>query len=143
MNLKRFYSLNFLGRLLLSAIFVNAIPEKITDFSSHIKYIVSRGFPESVSIVLLIGAIFLLISGTALLIFSERTKLACYLLLIFLIPTTIVFHLFPFQFFQVARNLSLIGGLLIAIDKTNLNSLNSPPINESREVEYSDLNEDN
>ena len=35
MDLKRFYSLNFLGKLLLSAIFVNAIPGKITNFGSQ------------------------------------------------------------------------------------------------------------
>ena len=115
MDLKRFYSLNFLGRLFLSAIFVSAIPGKITNFSSQTEYIVSRGFPESISIILLISATALLISGVVLLIFSERTKLACYLLLIFLIPTTIIFHLVPFQILPVVRNLSLIGGLLIAI----------------------------
>ena len=41
----------------------------------------------------------------------------------------------------IARNLSLIGGLLVAIDKTNVNSSNRD--GDSKEIEYSDLNEDN
>ena len=143
MDLKRFYSLNFLGKLLLSAIFVNAIPGKITNFGSQVQFIVSRGFPESLAVVMLIAAIILLISGSVLLIFSERTKLACSLLLIFLVPTTIIFHLVPFQFIAITRNLSLIGGLLIAIDKSSINFLNASSNLESKEIEYSDLNEDN
>jgi len=143
MDLKRFYSLNFLGKLFLSAIFVNAIPGKIVNFGSQAQYIVSRGFPEWLSNIMLFAAIILLISGSVLLIFSERTKLACSLLLVFLVPTTIIFHLVPFQFVAVARNLSLIGGLLIAIDKSSINFLNSSSNLETKEIEYSDLNEDN
>jgi len=143
MDFKRFYSLNFLGKLFLSAIFVNAIPGKILNFSSQTQYIVSRGFPEELSILMLIAAIVLLISGSLLLIFSERTKLACSLLLIFLVPTTIIFHLVPFQIIALTRNLSLIGGLLIVIDKSIDSSRNNNSLPKSKEIEYSDLNEDN
>ena len=142
MDFKRFYSLNFLAKIFLSAIFVNAIPSKIANFGSQAQYITSRGFPEPLSNLLLIAAIALLISGSVLLIFSNKTKLACSLLLIFLVPTTIIFHLVPFQF-EAIRNLSLIGGLLIAIDRSSLNYLNASSNLESKEIEYSDLNEDN
>ena len=118
MDFKKFISLNFLGRLFLSAIFINAIPGKITNFTAQAEYITSRGFPEPVSIVMMVVAIALLLSGAILLIFTERIKLACSLLLIFLIPATIIFHLVPFQLAAVARNLSVIGGLLVAIDKS-------------------------
>ena len=143
MDLKRFYSLNFLGKILLSAIFVNAIHEKISGFGSQAQSIVSRGFPEPLANIMLFLAIILLISGSVLLIFSERTKLACSMLLIFLVPTTIIFHLVPFQFLELARNLSLIGGLLIAIDKSSSRFFNASSNLESKEIEYSDLNEDN
>jgi len=143
MNFKRFYSLDFLAKILLSAIFVNAIPSKIANFGSQAQYITSRGFPEPLSNLLLIAAIALLISGSILLIFSNKTKLACSLLLIFLVPTTIIFHLVPFQIVAVTRNLSLIGGLLIAIDKTNVNYFKQDVRQEAKEIEYSDLNEDN
>ena len=118
MDFKKFISLNFLGRLLLSAIFINAIPGKITNFTAQAEYITSRGFPEPLSIVMMVVAIILLLSGSVLLICTERVKLACSLLLIFLIPATIIFHLAPFQLAAVARNLSFIGGLLVAIDKS-------------------------
>ena len=119
MDLKQFYSLNFLGRLFLSAIFINAIPGKITNFSAQAQYITSRGFPEPISKLLLFAAIILLILGSVLIIFTKKIKLGCSLLLIFLIPTTIVFHLLPFQYLAIARNLSLMGGLIIAIDKSS------------------------
>ena len=115
MDFRRFYSLNFLGRLLLSAIFVNAIPGKLTNFSTQTEYLTNRGFPESVSIAMMVTAIALLIGGSVLLIFTEKVKLACSLLLIFLVPATIIFHLVPFQLSAVVRNLSIIGGLLIAL----------------------------
>ena len=76
-------------------------------------------------------------------IFSKRTKLACSLLIIFLVPTTIIFHLVPFQLVEVTRNLSLIGGLLIAMDNSSIKHLNASSSLESKEIEYSDLNEDN
>ena len=118
MDFKRFLSLNFLGRLFLSAIFLNAIPGKITNFTAQAEYITSRGFPESVSALMMVVAIALLVGGAILLIFTERIKLACYLLLIFIVPATVIFHLAPFQLAAVARNLSVIGGLLIAIEKS-------------------------
>jgi len=142
-NFKRFNSLNFLARLLLSSIFVNAIPSKITNFGSQAQYISSRGFPEPLSNILLIAAIAFLISGIILLIFSNKTKIACSLLLIFLVPITIIFHLVPLQLIAITRNLSLIGGLLIAIDRTNVNSFKEDAKQEAKEIEYSDLNEDN
>ena len=134
MNLKKFLSLNFLGQLFLSAIFVNAIPGKITNFSSQIEFISRRGFSEPFSIFLLICSTILLISGVILLIFSDKTKLACSLLLIFLIPTTIIFHLVPFQAIAFSRNLSLIGGLFIAIDRAMVRSVNDNFVRSSKEV---------
>ena len=106
--------------LLINCSYKNEMEDllKITNFTAQAEYITSRGFPEPVSIVMMVLAIALLISGTILLVLTERIKLACSLLLIFLIPATIIFHLVPFQLVAVARNLSVIGGLLIAIDKS-------------------------
>ncbi len=119
MNLKSFYTLNFLGRLFLSAIFVNAIPGKITNFSAQTNFIVNKGFPESIAIILLTLAIIILFTGSILIIFTNKIKLGSSLLLIFLIPTTIIFHFAPFDIFPVVRNLSLMGGLILALDKSN------------------------
>ena len=118
MDLKNFYSLNFLGRLFLSAIFVNAIPSKIVDFGGKTEYIAAQGFPEFLAAIFLVAAIFALVVGSFLLIFTTKIKLGSSLLLIFLIPTTVIFHLVNFDPIHLIMNISLIGGLLLAIDKS-------------------------
>tara|TARA_Y100001978_G_C23486089_1_gene333988 strand:- start:100 stop:462 length:363 start_codon:yes stop_codon:yes gene_type:complete len=119
MELKNFYSLNFLGRLFLSAIFINAIPSKILDFNGKTAFIANQGFPEFLSAILLFAAIVVLIAGSFLLIFTKKIKLGSSLLLIFLIPTTVIFHVVKFDPIHLIMNISLIGGLLLAIDKSN------------------------
>ena len=47
------------------------------------------------------------------LIFGSDHRIGATILLIFLIPTTIIFHLFPFQSQAFYMNLGLIGGLLL------------------------------
>ena len=119
MDFKRFYSLNFLGRLFLSAIFINAIPGKILDFGGKTEYIAAQGFPEFLSAIFLVAAILVLVIGSFLLIFTKKIKLGSSLLLIFLIPTTVIFHLVNFDPIRLIMNISLIGGLLLAIDKSS------------------------
>ena len=106
--------LDFFSRVSISAIFISAIPGKITDFERTVDYINSKGIPEPISSVLLIGAIICLILGSAFFIFGENQKIGSIFLLLFLIPTTIIFHVFPFHQRAVFMNLGLIGGLIIA-----------------------------
>ena len=106
--------LDFFSRVSISAIFISAIPGKITNFERTVDYINSKGIPEPISSVLLIGAIICLILGSAFFIFGENQKIGSVFLLLFLIPTTIIFHLFPFHQRAVLMNLGLIGGLIIA-----------------------------
>ena len=119
MDLKSFYSLNFLGRLLLSAVFIGNIPPKIEDFGYWVQQIADKGFPLFLSQIFLVAAIVLLTAGSFLLIFTKKIKLGCSLLLIHLIPTTAIFHVVNFDFFHMIMNISLIGGLFIAIDKSS------------------------
>jgi len=63
---------------------------------------------------LLVGAIICLILGSGFFIFGENQKIGSIFLLLFLIPTTIIFHLFPFHQRALFINLGLIGGLIIA-----------------------------
>ena len=101
MNLKkRIFSLNFLGKLFLSAIFVNAIPGKFLNFSSQLEFISSRGFPYSVSLILLIVSTIILISGVILLIFSDKTTLACSLLFDFLMEQKLMTRIVANQLVQ-------------------------------------------
>ena len=106
--------LDFFSRVSISAIFISAIPGKIIGFAKTVDYINSKGIPEPISSVLLIGAIICLILGSAFFIFGENQKIGSVFLLLFLIPTTIIFHVFPFHQRAVFMNLGLIGGLFIA-----------------------------
>ena len=106
--------LDFFSRLSISAIFISAIPGKIKDFERTVEYISSKGIPEQISSILLLGAIICLILGSGFFIFGEKQKIGSVFLLLFLIPTTIIFHVFPFHQRAVLINLGLIGGLIIA-----------------------------
>ena len=110
-NFKSF--LDFFSRLSISAIFISAIPGKISDFERTAEYISSKGIPEPISSILLVGAIVCLILGSGFFIFGENQKIGSAFLLLFLIPTTIIFHVFPFHQRAVFMNLALIGGLII------------------------------
>ena len=110
-RIKSFF--DFFSRVLISAIFISAIPGKINDFEQTVEYITSKGIPETISSILLVGAIICLILGSGFFIFGENQKIGSVFLLLFLIPTTIIFHVFPFHQRAVFMNLGLIGGLII------------------------------
>ena len=107
-------SLDFFSRVSISAIFISAIPGKINGFERTVEYISSKGIPDPISSILLVGAIICLILGSGFFIFGENQKIGSIFLLLFLIPTTIVFHLFPFHQRAFLMNLGLIGGLIIS-----------------------------
>ena len=106
--------LDFFSRVSISAIFITAIPSKINNFESTVEYISTKGIPEPISSILLVGAIICLILGSGFFIFGEKQKIGSVFLLLFIIPTTIIFHLFPFNKRELFINLGLIGGLIIA-----------------------------
>ena len=105
--------LDFFSRVAISAIFISAIPGKINGFEKTVEYITSKGIPDPISSFLLVGAIICLILGSGFFIFGENQKIGSIFLLLFLISTTIIFHLFPFHQRAVLMNLGLIGGLII------------------------------
>ncbi|HGY5535108.1 MAG TPA: DoxX family protein [Prochlorococcus sp.] len=113
-------SIDFIARVCLSAVFIVAIPPKIINFSSGVDAIARRGIPQPLALFLLVAAIACLVVGSALLIFGKNQILGASLLLIFIVPTTIIFHLFPFQAKAVFMNLGLIGGLILALTRTSL-----------------------
>ena len=106
--------LDFFSRVSISAIFISAIPGKINGFERTVEYISSKGSPDPISSIHLVGTIICLILGSGFFIFGENQKIGSIFLLLFLNPTTIVFHLFPFDQSAVFMNLGLIGGLIIA-----------------------------
>ena len=106
--------LDFFSRVAISSIFISSIPGKINGFERTVEYISSKGIPDPIASVLLVGAIICLILGSGFFIFGEKQKIGSVFLLLFLIPTTIIFHVFPFHQRAVFMNLGLIGGLIIA-----------------------------
>ena len=106
--------LDFISRVSISAIFISAIPSKVNDFERTVEYISSKGIPNSISSILLVGAIICLILGSGFFIFGENQKIGSIFLLLFLIPTTIIFHFSPFHQRAVLMNLGLIGGLILS-----------------------------
>ena len=112
-------ALDFLGRLCLAAVFVNALPGKFSGFQATAAAIASKGIPEPLAGVLLVAAIaiVILIAGSLLLVFGSNTRLGAALLLVFLVPTTLIFHTVPIDpaFFM---NLALIGALILAITRS-------------------------
>ena len=106
--------LDFIARVAISSIFITAIPSKISGFSKTVEYIISKGIPDPIASILLVGAIICLTLGSGFFIFGKDQKIGTIFLLLFLIPTTIIFHVFPFHQRAVFINLGLMGGLLIA-----------------------------
>ena len=113
-NKKIKYFLDFISRLAVTSIFISAIPEKLKDFDKTVQYISAKGFHPSIASILLVGAIVCLTLGSGFFVFGENQKIGAAFLLLFLIPTTLIFHFFPFHQRAVLINLSLIGGLLIS-----------------------------
>ena len=105
--------LDFFSRVAISTIFISAIPGKINGFERTVEYISSKGIPHQISSILLVGAIICLVLGSGFFIFGEKQKIGSIFLLLFLIPTTIIFHVFPFHQRAVLMNLGLMGGLMI------------------------------
>ena len=110
-SIKSFF--DFFSRVSISAIFISAIPGKLNGFQKTVEYISSKGIPDPISSILLVGAIICLILGSGFFIFGENQKIGSIFLLLFLIPTTIIFHIFPFHQKAVLMNLGLMGGLII------------------------------
>ena len=118
-------ALDVLGRILIAALFVNALPGKMGNFSGTASFIASKGIPEPLASALLIGAIVVLIVGSVFLVFGSNTILGASLLLIFLVPTTLIFHTNPLELPQLFSNLAVIGALILAITRSTGGSVPS------------------
>ena len=116
--------LDWLGRVLMAALFVKAVPGKITDFSGTTDLIASKGIAEPLAGNLLASAIICLIIGSIVFVFGSNTRLGASLLLVFLVPTTLIFHTFPVDgsFFM---NLALIGALLLMLTRSSAGAVPS------------------
>ena len=116
-------TINLIGRILISAIFIYAIPGKIINFERTVQVISNQNIPTTLAPFLLVMAIICLVFGSILFISGFKQKLGVYLLLTFLIPTTFIFHLFPLQIKAILMNAGLMGGLLLGLNNLKGNSL--------------------
>jgi uncharacterized membrane protein YphA (DoxX/SURF4 family) len=109
---------DLIARLLLALVFLQAIPGKITGFQETAAMIAQRGLPAAP--LLLAAAVALMLVGSLLLLLGVRLRLAVILLLVFLVPTTLLFHLEPgdpSQRIALFKNLAIIGGLLMVANR--------------------------
>jgi putative oxidoreductase len=105
--------LPFLGRILLAAIFLVSGLGKIADPSGTRAMMASFGIPFTGP--LLVAAIVLEVAGALSLITGFKVRWGALLLILFLVPTTLIFHTDFSNREQLAhflKNLAIIGGLL-------------------------------
>lgn len=115
---------DFLGRVLMAVVFVSALPGKLTDFAGTVSFIASKGLPVPLASFLLTAAIVVLIASSILFVVGGNTIRGASLLLVFVVPTTLIFHTFPMDdgFFM---NIALIGALILGITRSRGNAVPS------------------
>lgn len=102
------------GRISLALIFIMSGIGKITDFEGTRAYMSAYGMP--LTWFFAIGAIALELGGGISLIAGFLTRLGALALIVFLIPTTLIFHTDfadKLQVIMFMKNLAIIGGLLM------------------------------
>lgn len=105
------------GRVFLSLIFIHGAIGNITDFAGTQEGMAEMGLPFPS--LLLIGNIVFQLVGAVSLILGLKVQWGAVILIIFLVPTTIVFHDFwndPDEKIAFLKNVGLIGGLLLLIN---------------------------
>ena len=110
--------LDGIARVLLCLVFLNAVLGKVTGFDRVAGAIAAKGLP--LSPVLLVAAMALMAVGSVLVISGRKARLGAILLLLFLIPTTLIFHgdgADTLQRIQLLKNLAIMAGLLLVIDR--------------------------
>jgi putative oxidoreductase len=112
--LKSFATL--VGRILLVLIFLQSGIGKIENFQGTGQYMASFGIPYTNFF--LVGAIFVELIGSITVILGFSTRLGATLLLLFLIPTTLIFHTNfsdQIQMIMFMKNVSMFGGCLLLL----------------------------
>ena len=105
-----------IGRILLVLIFLQSGIGKIGNFEGTAKYMAGHGMPNVTFF--LVGAIFFELVGSLTVILGYFTRFGALLLMIFLIPTTLIFHTNfadPMQKINFMKNVSMFGGCLILL----------------------------
>jgi putative oxidoreductase len=105
-----------IGRILLVLIFLQSGIGKVAHFQGTAEYMAKFGMPYTN--LFLIGAIFIELFGSITVITGYYARLGTFLLVIFMIPTTLIFHTNfsdPNQQIHFMKNVSMFGGLLVLL----------------------------
>jgi putative oxidoreductase len=105
-----------IGRILLVYIFLVSGWGKIGNFAGTAQMMAQHGIPMAPFF--LVGAVFFEFGGSLLVILGFLTRWGALLLLIFLVPTTLIFHgnvADPMQKIQFMKNVALFGGVLFLL----------------------------
>ena len=104
------------GRILLVLIFLKSGIGKIEHFAGTAQYMAKAGMPYTTFF--LLGAIFCEIVGSITVILGFLSRVGTAILLIFLIPTTLIFHgnfADQGQMIHFMKNVSMFGGFLVLL----------------------------
>jgi putative oxidoreductase len=107
--------LPLIARIALSLIFLTAGIRHLKGFSGFVDTI-AQTLP--LAPLLAIGAIVCLLVGSVSLILGYKVKIGAALLILFLVPTTLIYHNFLADSGELnafLKNLGLIGGLLMVL----------------------------
>lgn len=107
------------GRVLLSLIFVMSGIQKLTAWQQTAERMQQEGM-VAVQI-LLVGAVLFELGGGVSVLLGFKTRIGALALMIFLVPTTLIFHDFwqytgseqQSQMIHFMKNLTIFGGLLV------------------------------
>jgi len=107
-----------IGRILLVLIFLQSGIGKIGNFEGTAKYMASFGMPYANFF--LVGAILFELVGSIAVILGYFTRFGALLILIFFVPTTLIFHTNfadQVQMIMFMKNVSMFGGCLILLSQ--------------------------
>jgi putative oxidoreductase len=110
--------LQILSRALIAAIFLMSAIGKLTNFGPTVAFSGQMGLPAPQ--LAIAAAIIIEVAGGLALLLGYRVRLATLALIVFMIPTTLIFHASQIgnavggqeQVAHVLKNLAIIGGLL-------------------------------
>jgi putative oxidoreductase len=110
-----------IGRILLSLIFLISAAGKLFNFTGTAGMMSAKGFP--VASLFLVGALAFELLGGLSVLTGYKARLGAAALIVFLIPTTLIFHNFwavqgleqQMQAAMFLKNLAIAGGLALVI----------------------------
>lgn len=106
------------ARIFLSVIFLRSGINKLLDFGGTQQYMAANGIPAGLTGFLLVCSIILELGGALSVLLGYKARWGALALILFLLPTTLIFHTNfaqEMQVIQFVKNLAIVGGLLMVV----------------------------